>query len=93
MKYAKTFAIDGIVPNFKKIAEKLNKEEYEKRKKEVLERDGYRCKLCRSMNNLTVDHIVKRSRGRDDSMANLRTLCTDCHDKVDNCPNSPKNEE
>lgn len=46
---------------------------------EVLERDGWRCQACGSMQKLEVHHLQFRSRlGADDEM-NLITLCGDCH--------------
>jgi 5-methylcytosine-specific restriction endonuclease McrA len=79
--------------NFKQKRVKLTPEEYEKLKKAVMVRDGYRCRLCLSMLNLSVDHIVKRSQGGGDTMENLRTLCWICHNKVDNEAGSPKSKK
>ncbi len=47
----------------------------------VLMRDGRRCqaKGCRSTSFLEVHHIKARSRGGDNSEANLITLCASCH--------------
>jgi 5-methylcytosine-specific restriction endonuclease McrA len=73
-----------VTTNFKKNKVKLSPEEYEKKKKAILERDGYRCRLCLSMQNLTIDHIIKRSQGGGDTDDNLRTLCMTCHNKEDN---------
>lgn len=53
-------------------------------RRKILERDGYTCQECKSDFHgygycLEIDHIVKRSRSRDDRMENLRTLCFVCH--------------
>lgn len=54
---------------------------------EVWERDGGRCQLCgeacsrdpRDERAGTVDHIVPRSWGGGDELANLRLVCLPCH--------------
>ncbi len=50
----------------------------------VLDRDGHRCVNCGSTNYLSIDHIVPRSRGGDDSESNLQTLCNICNSKKGN---------
>lgn len=52
---------------------------YENSKKAMYERDGWKCRRCSSRQNLTPHHIVHRSRGGDDSLYNLLTLCLRCH--------------
>ena len=43
-------------------------------------RDGYQCQCCGKKNcRLEVHHLLPRSRGGSDKLANLITLCTDCH--------------
>ena len=43
-------------------------------------RDGYGCQCCGRKNcRLEVHHLLPRSRGGSDKLANLITLCTDCH--------------
>jgi hypothetical protein len=56
---------------------------WEKRRLEVEERDDFHCVLCGVFVWLfgEVDHIRKRSLGRDDRMENLRLLCPPCHRK------------
>ena len=60
---------------------KLAKGEYEIIRKRVLERDGWRCQECGSMQNLHVHHMKRRSQLGGDVMHNLITLCADCHGK------------
>jgi hypothetical protein len=43
--------------------------------KRVLERDGWRCQKCGSLEGLQVHHKIKRSDQGDDALANLLTLC------------------
>ena len=43
-------------------------------------RDGYKCQCCGKKNcRLEVHHLIPRSRGGSDKLANLITLCSDCH--------------
>jgi 5-methylcytosine-specific restriction endonuclease McrA len=53
--------------------------QYEKRRREVLKRDGYRCALCSSAYLVEVHHKTKRSLLRDDRAENLISLCERCH--------------
>lgn len=46
-------------------------------KKIVWERDGWKCRLCGSTDNLTVHHIAN---GDDPDC--LITVCLDCHSKI-----------
>ena len=47
---------------------------------EVLRRDDYTCRYCRSAENpLTIDHVVPTSLGGTDDPANLVTACRDCN--------------
>ena len=45
----------------------------------VFERDAYRCLRCGTWLDLTIDHIVPRSRGGTDDLHNLQTLCRSCN--------------
>ncbi len=58
---------------------KLGKQIYRRLMKKVLERDGWRCRECGSIENLQVHHKIHRSQQGDDSLANLITLCVYCH--------------
>ena len=53
--------------------------QYEKRRQEVLKRDGHMCVCCESIDRVQVHHRRKRSLGRDDRMDALETLCFSCH--------------
>jgi 5-methylcytosine-specific restriction endonuclease McrA len=59
----------------------LSPEEYKKLRIRVLERDGWRCQECGSMERLEVHHINRRSQLGGDVMQNLITLCAVCHGK------------
>lgn len=45
----------------------------------VLERDGRKCRVCKTADGVDVHHIRFRSRGGDDSTANCAALCRVCH--------------
>lgn len=47
----------------------------------ILKRDGYKCVICGSRDNLHVHHIVPVSVRPDHSEHNLITLCIRCHDR------------
>ena len=62
----------------------------------VLERNGYTCQMCgvaagdldpfggsRTV-RLTMGHIVDKSKGGDDSAQNLRSVCTNCNEGLQN---------
>ena len=49
-------------------------------KREILRRDGYRCQYCgRQISQLTIDHIVPRSKGGGHSWENLVAACPQCN--------------
>lgn len=48
----------------------------------VRERDGNRCRFCRSGDMVEVHHIVYRSRGGTHHASNLVCLCGRCHRAV-----------
>lgn len=60
----------------------LDRESYKQLWLRVLERDGWRCQSCGSLNNLQVHQRRFRSRRGDDSEENLITLCAGCHFSV-----------
>ena len=57
---------------------RLDAEAYAALRREVIERDGGRCRDCGEA-GAEVHHVVFRSRGGNDSAANLVTLCLVCH--------------
>ena len=53
---------------------------------EVLKRDNYTCRYCRSEENpLTVDHVVPTALGGSDAPDNLVAACKDCHSAGPSC--------
>jgi len=59
----------------------LSPEEYIRLRMRVLERDGWRCQECGSMECLEVHHMKPRSQLGDDMIDNLIALCAGCHGK------------
>ncbi len=62
----------------------------------VLERNGYTCQMCglaagdpdplnlaRTI-RLTMGHVMDKSKGGDDSQSNLRAVCTNCNEGLQN---------
>ena len=56
-------------------------------RKRVYKRDNFQCVYCGSEKNLTLDHIIPRSRGGKNSWTNLVTCCQSCNlKKADRTP-------
>lgn len=53
-------------------------------KQNIFKRDGHQCVYCPSSDNLTLDHVLPRSRGGANSWENLVTCCARCNCKKDN---------
>lgn len=47
----------------------------------IMKRDQYQCLYCGSNKNLTLDHLMPKSRGGDASWTNLVTACMRCNTK------------
>lgn len=45
----------------------------------VLRRDNYSCQYCGAVKNLTLDHLLPRSRGGETNWQNLVTACMRCN--------------
>lgn len=62
----------------------------------MLERNGYTCQMCGAAAGdpdqlasgrtirLTMGHVVDKSKGGDDSPSNLRAVCTNCNEGLQN---------
>ena len=61
---------------------RLDSELYDRLRKQVLRRDGWRCQICGSKQNLQVHHEESRSQGGHDTEENLITLCAECHEAL-----------
>jgi 5-methylcytosine-specific restriction endonuclease McrA len=50
----------------------------------VFERDGWCCCYCGATENLTLDHVIPKSKGGRGTFTNIQTLCKPCNtDKAD----------
>ena len=45
----------------------------------VFARDGWACQYCGTRSNLTVDHVIPRSKGGDSSWENIVASCAPCN--------------
>ena len=61
---------------------RLDPKLYQQLRKEVLRRDGWRCQVCGSRQNLQVHHKQLRSQQGSDDELNLITLCAGCHERL-----------
>ena len=61
---------------------RLDANSYHELHRQVLERDGWRCQTCGSMQNLHVHHLKFRSQAGGDEEQNLITLCEECHTRI-----------
>ena len=59
---------------------RLSPEPYDQLRKQVLSREGWRCQVCGSRQNLQIHHKQLRSQQGDDDDSNLITLCAGCHE-------------
>jgi 5-methylcytosine-specific restriction endonuclease McrA len=50
----------------------------------IYKRDDHECQYCGTRNNLTIDHVIPRSRGGKDTWDNLVACCTTCNVKKGN---------
>lgn len=56
-------------------------------RRRVFKRDDYTCLYCGSKKNLTIDHVIPKSKGGDNSWKNLATSCQRCNsNKGDKTP-------
>ena len=53
-------------------------------RRNILKRDNNTCMYCGMREKLTLDHIIPKSRGGDDSWENLVSACTTCNHKKGN---------
>jgi 5-methylcytosine-specific restriction endonuclease McrA len=67
--------VDGKTPRLR-----LDPTSYGVLHRQVLERDGWRCQACGSMQHLQIHHLKLRSQSGSDVEQNLITLCFECHE-------------
>lgn len=50
-------------------------------RRELLRRDGHRCQYCGSTRELTIDHVIPRSKGGTHTWDNVAIACETCNHK------------
>ena len=59
---------------------RISSRQWERVRRRILIRDGYRCVRCKLPGRLEVDHVKAIDQGGDPlDPANLQTLCRGCH--------------
>ena len=59
---------------------RLDRKRWERVRREVFDRDGWKCSLCGKYGRLECDHLVPLERGGDPwDLDNLQALCRRCH--------------
>ena len=53
--------------------------QWERIRREVFERDGYRCQKCGKAGRLEAHHVVHLAAGGGNAVENVQTLCRGCH--------------
>lgn len=53
-------------------------------RRNIMKRDRHTCQYCGTKSDLTLDHVMPRSRGGEDSWENLVTACNQCNVKKGN---------
>lgn len=48
---------------------------------QVFARDGFKCKVCGSTQDLCIDHIIPERRGGATTLKNLQVLCRSCNSR------------
>lgn len=60
-------------------------------KRNIMIRDGFKCVYCSDPNNLTIDHLIPKSKGGKNDWYNLVTCCDTCNKKKgDKTPDEAK---
>src|SRR5215831_18524275 len=78
------------VPSVVRLKAYINVRKYERRgnlRVRIFLRDGYRCQYCgivKDPNDLTIDHIIPRSRGGTNDALNLCAACIPCNNRKGN---------
>jgi len=72
---------DSAYAHFTESAKAKRRKMPQKTSSAVFERDRYACVHCGTNERLTVDHIWPVSKGGDDDLDNLQTLCHSCNSK------------
>ena len=55
-------------------------------RKNIFLRDNFKCQYCGKNGNLTIDHVIPRSRGGKDSWENVAVSCVRCNNRKGDKP-------
>jgi CRISPR/Cas system Type II protein with McrA/HNH and RuvC-like nuclease domain len=58
-----------------------NKKDLKISRQRIYQRDGFQCVYCGTHKNLTIDHVMPKSRGGANSWENMVTCCFTCNSK------------
>jgi len=58
-----------------------NKKDLKISRQRIYQRDGFQCVYCGTYKNLTIDHVMPKSRGGANSWENMVTCCFTCNSK------------
>lgn len=47
----------------------------------IYKRDGHKCQYCGATRHLTIDHVIPKSKGGEDTWENLVVACNKCNTK------------
>jgi len=65
----------------------INKKHLKVSKNRIYRRDNFECVYCGSKKSLTIDHVIPKSKGGDNSWHNMVTCCNQCNfKKADRTP-------
>ena len=69
---------------------RLSSRKWQRTRKAVFERDGYRCQVCKKHGKLEAHHVIEIHKGGDAwALNNVISACRDCHRKTHSKPESP----
>lgn len=82
-----TFPVPSVIRRRTYINVRLRREQSGTRRLRIYTRDKFRCQYCgekKGAAELTLDHILPRSRGGDNSPVNIVTACVRCNNRKAN---------
>lgn len=47
----------------------------------LIQRDGHKCRICSTKQNISIDHKIPLSKGGSDELENLQLLCRSCNSR------------
>lgn len=77
-----------------RLAKRVGRRQFERRKNHPAFQELLRiskCALCKTLNDLTFDHIQPLAHGGDNNLANIQILCSTCNNQKDNHMKDPEN--